>query len=77
MVVESGFHHSPYQNCHHQVILAKFNLKVHCLPPCESSIFHYSLANADRIQEAINNFYWESAIDADVVALSSRHSFKY
>ena len=29
MVLESGVHHSLHQNCHHQIIFAKFNLKVY------------------------------------------------
>ena len=45
MVLESGVHHSLHQNCHHhQIIFAKFNL----------AIFHYSQANVDHIQQAIN-----------------------
>ena len=33
MVLESGVHHSLHQNCHHQIIFAKFNLKVYYPPP--------------------------------------------
>ena len=29
MVLESGVYHSLHQNCHHQIIFAKFNLKVY------------------------------------------------
>ena len=47
MVLEFGVHHSLHQNCHHQIIFAKFNLKVY---PYERTIFHYSQANLDHIQ---------------------------
>ena len=35
LITESGVHLSSHPNCHHQVIYAKFNLKVHYPPPCE------------------------------------------
>ena len=69
MVLESGVHHSLHQNCHHQVIFAKFNLKVYYPPPYERTVFHYSQANVDHIHQAINLFDWENAflyIDVDV-----------
>ena len=56
MVLESGVHHSLHQDCHDQIIFAKFNLKVYYRPPCERTIFHYSQANVDHIQQAINLF---------------------
>ena len=40
-LLESGVHHSLDQNCHHQIIFAKFNLKVYYPPPYERKIFHY------------------------------------
>ena len=61
MVLESGVHHSLHQHCHHQVISVKFNLKVYYPPPYERTIFHYSQANVDRIQQEINLFDWENA----------------
>ena len=69
MVLESGVHHSLHQNCHHQIIFAKFNLKVYYPPPYERTIFHYSQANVDHIQQAINLFDWENAfLNTDVDA---------
>ena len=59
MVLESRVHHSLLQNCHRQIIFAKFNLKVYYPPPYERAIFHYSQANFDHIQQAINIFDWE------------------
>ena len=32
LVVESGVHSSLHQNCHHQIVFARFNLKV-VIPP--------------------------------------------
>ena len=60
MVLESGVYHSLHQNCHHQIIFAKFNLKVYYPPPYERTIFHYSQANVDYIQQAINLFDWKN-----------------
>ena len=69
MVLESGVQHSLHQNCHHQIIFAKFNLKVYYPHPCETTIFHYSQANVDHIQQAINLFDWENAfLNTDVDA---------
>ena len=69
MVLESGVHHSLHQNCHHQIIFAKFNLKVYYPPPYERTIFHYSQANVDHIQQAINLFDWENVfLNTDVNA---------
>ena len=75
MVLESGVHHSLHQNCHHQIFV-KFNLKVYYAPPYERTIFHYSQANVDHIQQAINLFDWENAflntdVDAQVFIFSN------
>ena len=61
MVLESGVHHSQHKNCQHQIISATFHLKVYYPPPYERTSFHYSQANADHIQQAINLFDWENA----------------
>ena len=76
MVLESGVHHSPHQNCHHQIMFVKFNLKVYYPPPHERTIFHYSQANVDHIQQEINLFDWENAflntdVDAQVSIFSN------
>ena len=69
MVLESGVHQSLHQNCHHQIIFVKFNLKVYYPRPYERTIFHYSQANVDDIQQVINNFDWENAlVNTDVDA---------
>ena len=69
MVLERGVHQSLHQNCLHQVISSKFYLKVYYPPPYERIIFHYSQANVDHIQQAINLFGWENAFlnfDVDI-----------
>ena len=64
------------KNCYHQIIFAKFNLKVYYPPPYEVTIFHYSQANVDHIQQAINIFDLENAfldtnVDAQVSIFSN------
>ena len=36
-----GIHSSLHQNCHHQIIFAKFNLKVHYSPPYKREVWHF------------------------------------
>ena len=72
MVLESEVHHSLHHNCHHQIIFGKFNLKVYFLPSYEKTTFHYSQANVDHIQQAINLFDWENTfLNTDVDARMS------
>ena len=76
MVVESEVHHSLHHNCYHQIIFGKFNLKLYFLPSYEKTTFHYSQANADHIQQAINPFDWENTflntdVDAQVSIFSN------
>ena len=61
MALKSGVHHSLHQIYHHQIIFAKFNLKVYYPLPYERKPFHYSQANVDYIQQAINILDWENA----------------
>ena len=61
IIVESGVHPSLHPNCHHQIIFAKFNLKIYYPPPYLREVWHYKEANADLIKRAINNFNWEKA----------------
>ena len=50
-----------FSNCHHQIIHAKFNLKIFYPPPYERSVWHYQDANNDLIQRSISQFNWERA----------------
>ena len=38
LVMESGVHSSLHETCHHQIIYAKFNLKIYYPPPNEREI---------------------------------------
>ena len=60
LVIESGVHSSLHSNCHHQIIYARFNLKIYYPPPpYEREIWHYKKANIDLIQQVIREFNWE------------------
>ena len=63
MIMDSGVHPSLHPNCHHQIIYAKFDLKVFYLHPCERIMWHFSRANSDHIKKAINLFDWESSLN--------------
>ena len=54
-----GIHSSLHQNFHHQIVFAKFNLKVSYPPPYEREVWHFKKANTDHIKRAINGFPWE------------------
>ena len=60
--MESGVHASLHPHCHHQIILAEFDLKVFYPPPYERTMWHFSQANSDRIKKAVDLFDWESAL---------------
>ena len=68
MVMDSAsLHASLYLHCHHQIILAKFDLKVFHPPPYERTMWHFSQANSDRIKRAVDLLDRESALhDLDV-----------
>ena len=61
LVMKSGLHSSLHPNCHHQVIHAKFNLKISYPPPYERVVWHYQDQNNDLIQGSISQFKWEIA----------------
>ena len=63
MIMDSGVHPSLHSNCHHQIIYAKFDLKVFYPPPYERTVWHFSRANSDHIKKAINLFDWESSLN--------------
>ena len=69
MALEYGVHDSLNQNCHDQIIFTKFNLKVYYMPPYENTIFHYSQANTDHVQQVNTLFDWENTfLNTDAVA---------
>ena len=56
--MESVEHSSLYENCHHQIIYAKFNFKIYHPPPYEREIWHYQKANIENIRKVIDQFPW-------------------
>ena len=61
LVIESGIHSSFYSSCHHQIVFAKFNLKI-CQPLPYSRLFaHFKEAKSDLIRRALDHFNWERA----------------
>ena len=65
--MNSGVYASIHPHCHHQILLAKFNLKVFYPPPYERTMWDFSQANSVGIKRAVDLLDWESAlIDFDV-----------
>ena len=61
MVIESGIHSSLPSSCHHQIVFAKFNLKI-CYPtPYSREVWHFKEAKIDLIRRALSDFNWERA----------------
>ena len=56
LVVDSGVHPSLHPNCHHQIVYAKFNLKIHFPPPYEREIWHYAQGDTELKEQFINLF---------------------
>ena len=52
-----------HQNCHHQIIFAKINLKVYYPPTYKRLVWDYKKANIDTINLAIKSFNWENAFN--------------
>ena len=63
LIKDSGVHSSLHENCHHQIIFAKFNFKVHIPPPYERHIWHYKKGNIDYVKNAINMFNWTQVLN--------------
>ena len=62
--MDSGVHPSLHSKSHHQIICAKCDLKVFYPPPNERNVWHFSQANSDHIERAINLFDWESSLNS-------------
>ena len=63
LTVNSETHPSLHPNCHHQIIYAKFNFKIHYPLPYTGHVWHYKDSNDDLIRTAINQFNWEKAFE--------------
>ena len=62
MVVNSGVHSCLHANCHHQIVFAKFDLKIYYPPPYEREVWHYQEADSILIRRAIHEFNWKRAL---------------
>ena len=61
LIVDSGVHPSLHPNCHHQIVYAKFDLKIHFPPPYEREIWYYGQGNTELIRRAVHKFNWQRA----------------
>ena len=62
MIVNSGVHSSLHANCHHQIVFAKFDLKIYYPPSYEREVWHYQEADSILIRRAIHEFNWKRAL---------------
>ena len=58
-MVDSGVHPFLHPNCYHQIVYAKFNLKIHFPPPYEWKLWHYGQGNTELIRRAVHEFNWQ------------------
>ena len=63
LVINSGVHPLPHQNCYHQIILAQINLKVYYAPPYKQAVWDYKKANIDAINLTIKYFSWKNVFN--------------
>ena len=47
---------------HHQIVYAKFNLKINYPPPYEREVWHFQKADINLIRRVMNEFNWERAL---------------
>ena len=55
-MAESGVQSSLHQNCLHQKVFARFNLKVVFPPPYEREVWYFKKESVDYIRKVINGF---------------------
>ena len=58
LVIDSGIRPSLNQNCHHQVIFWKLNLKIEYPQPYASEVWDYGKTQTDLTNRAIDQFDW-------------------
>ena len=59
LVIDSGVHSSLHENCHHQIIYSKFNLKIEYPPPYQQLIWEYKKAKIENIKQAVEMVNWK------------------
>ena len=61
MVVDSGAHPSLNPNFHHEIVYAKFNLKIRFPSAYEREIWHYGQRSTERIRRPVHESNWQRA----------------
>ena len=61
LVVDFGIHPSLRENCYHQIVYSKFDLKIFYPPPYERTVWYYQQADAELIKRSLENFDWKNA----------------
>ena len=61
LVVDFGIHPSLHENCHHQLIYSKFDLKIFYSSPYERTVWYYQQADTELIKRFLENFDWKNA----------------
>ena len=56
-----------HQNCHHQIIFAKVNMKIFYSPPNKRLVWDNRNANVETINLAIESFNWENTFDGKYI----------
>ena len=62
--VDSGTHPSFHENCHHQIIYSKSDLKIFYSSLYEITIWYYKYTDTYLIKKTINNFDWKRAFES-------------
>ena len=62
LIMESEIHSWLHENCHHQLVYVRFNLKKWYPPPYKCNISHYRHANIDQIKRPIEQLPWEKSL---------------
>lgn len=61
LIVDFGEHPSLHPNCHHQIVFAKFYLKIYNPPPYDREMWHCKYAKVDFNRQPVDFFNWKGA----------------
>ena len=61
--MDSDVHPSFHPICHHQIVYAKFNLKIHVPSPYKRETWHYGQGNTELIRKAVHELNWQKAFN--------------
>ena len=64
LVVDFGIYPSLHENCHHQIVYSKFDLKIFYPPPYERTVWHYQQADTELIKRSLESFDWKNAFSS-------------